>query len=636
MKKYSIISVVSCVTLLFIMFIFSYQVTACKDIVAVGDATAGDYNLLLKVRDPSRPGLQVLCIVPEGYHYTYPHPWTGKPMNYTTTQTYIGIATEGDTIPHIVKAGMTLTAAGLAFGDADTNSNWKNPARHAWDDFDWIRYACQQARTEDEAVRLLTTEAVDSLHATGVSENLFVVGPTKGYVVEADAFHYDITEIDNGIAVMSNYPKELWRTQWRKKVPIACSFNTEKEATVRKGQVLRLGSLFGVRVVDIGETSIIARQVPFIKMSGGFPRFIGERVTIHLGERGTVGDYSVRLLHSDGKKAQISIKYVFKDWEDHMQSFIQSSYGHITVRDMINWSRLHKEDLEGLRPMCEDAARYEAVAVYRIPAENYRLISSGWFSPNHACSSIYVPFHICDTDIFTPYTTAEAATVSLELLDEYGHDTLSLACAHVEDVLIYETERLEQQFPQFLDDKIDVSALFTLQDMSMQQQALLTEKAWLEASCHNDPHQEQMLPILTTFWTHNYSSSIKGMHTAITYLSTISNSENIIQYIEEIALSICKTKIDMIQTLGKPYPPAEEDYDAAVSLFRKGDHEMGFLHLRSAFSACQAQLYGRPLKQTTKEPASSEKESDSLFGILLICFVFLILISLLRLHWKPE
>ena len=54
-----------------------YKSLSCKDIIACGDATAGDYNLLLKVRDPSRPGLQVLCIIPVGYEYTYRNPWNG-------------------------------------------------------------------------------------------------------------------------------------------------------------------------------------------------------------------------------------------------------------------------------------------------------------------------------------------------------------------------------------------------------------------------------------------------------------------------------------------------------------------------------------------------------------------------------
>jgi len=141
---------------------------SCKDIIITHAKTAGDYSLLLKVRDPSRPGLQVLCRVPKGTQYTYHSPWIGKSWEFTVTHTFIGVATEGDTLPNIVKAGMVVTDAGLAFGDADTLSGWINPTKNAWDDFDWIRFACQTADTEDEAINLLTTEAVDQLHATGV------------------------------------------------------------------------------------------------------------------------------------------------------------------------------------------------------------------------------------------------------------------------------------------------------------------------------------------------------------------------------------------------------------------------------------------------------------------------------------
>jgi hypothetical protein len=140
MKKYSIISLV--VVLLFLLNIyFSYNVEACKDIIVCGDATQGDYDLLLKVRDPSRAGFQVLCIVPENYKYTYRYPWTGKPFDFTVSQKFIGVATKDDVIPNIIKAGMSLSEAGIAYGDADTDSNWVNPTKNAWDDFDWIRYA---------------------------------------------------------------------------------------------------------------------------------------------------------------------------------------------------------------------------------------------------------------------------------------------------------------------------------------------------------------------------------------------------------------------------------------------------------------------------------------------------------------
>ena len=114
MNKYQILAGIF-ILFLFVNIILSVPVRSCKDIVAVGHTTAGDYNLFLKVRDPSRPGLQVLCLVPEGYEYTYHHPWTGKPMDFTVKHKFIGVATKGDTIPDIVKAGRLATTVRKRF-----------------------------------------------------------------------------------------------------------------------------------------------------------------------------------------------------------------------------------------------------------------------------------------------------------------------------------------------------------------------------------------------------------------------------------------------------------------------------------------------------------------------------------------
>lgn len=58
--------------LLIFIVLFSVNIIpigkSCKDIVITPAATAGDYSLFLKVRDPSRPGLQVLCRVSKGTH----------------------------------------------------------------------------------------------------------------------------------------------------------------------------------------------------------------------------------------------------------------------------------------------------------------------------------------------------------------------------------------------------------------------------------------------------------------------------------------------------------------------------------------------------------------------------------------
>ncbi len=598
--------------------IVSLNIKGCKDIVAVGDATDGNYNLLLKVRDPSRPGPQVLCIVPEGYEYTYNHPWTGKPMEFKTKHKFIGVATKGDTIPNIVKAGTTLTDSGIAFGDADTDSNWKNPTRNAWDDFDWIRYACEKADDENQAVNLMTEDCVDQLHASGVSENLFVVGPKKAFVIEADAFHYNVKEI-NDIVVMSNYPKELWRTQRHKKLPIASSFDMEKEGYVGRGRTVRLNSLYGVKIVGIGEDWIVVRQVPFVKIYNKMIKIMGARVEIKLGERETVGDYSVRLIDIDGKKAKVSVSYVFKAWEDKMLQYIESKYGCITLKDMINWSRLHGEDLEGLRPMCQDFFPYESVMIYKIPEENYGLLSSGWFSANHACSSIYVPVHISNNDIYEPYKTEQAAEVSLELLDLYGHGTLTPIFSRVEDVFLSETEGHEEMANKLIENNSDISEFLTIVDTSIQEQAWLTEQIWLEVGKSSNNNQE-IIEIIGRIWRENYSVSLDLMTSAIDSLRNISELRTISK-ITDIALNVCESRLNAAQAIGKNISTSYEEYKNGKKLIEQGDYSSGFQLIKNAFRASDMLLKGKLFSENTFQEENEGNEIPSEIGFIIVVFI---------------
>ena len=529
MKKIKII------TLLLVLFliILSYNANACKDIIATGDATEGDYNLLLKVRDPSRPGLQVLTIVPKGYEYDYHDPKTGKTITYTTTQKYIGVATQDDVIPDIVKAGMALSESGIAYGDADSGSGWVNIRRYAWDDFDWIRLACQQAGTESEAVRILTELAVDEMKAPGVSENLFVVGPNTGYVIEADAYRYDVKEISNDFAVMSNYPKELWRTQKLERFLISRDFDTIIEKNVRKNGVVRLGALYGIKVVSINDESISVKPVFLIHKI--MTNNIGVVTEVPLGYSKTVGNFRVSYLGQEGRKARITVSNVYKAWEEKLTEKIIPINGSISVSDMIDLSRLHEDDMDGLRPMCEDYFEYEGVTIYKIPKEDYTTLSMGWFSPNHACSSIYVPFHICNTEIYDPYETGEAAQLSLDLLNAYGHDNLTYGFSKTENVFLNEMKFAEESL-----SLKNVSEFLTKIDTNMQKQAYLTQKMWLEASKH--PKKEKIIVILEKLWDNDYKTSLNNMEYAISELESISNSKFYIDTIAEIYNSVNESK----------------------------------------------------------------------------------------------
>jgi hypothetical protein len=504
---------------------------SCKDIVIAPPATAGDYSLLLKVRDPSRDGLQVLCRVPKGTQYTYHYPWTGRPWDFLVTHAFIGVATQGDTLPNIVKAGMVLTDTGLAFGDADTLSEWINPTKNAWDDFDWIRYACQTAGTEDEAISLLTTEAVDQLHATGVSENLFLVGPQQAVVIEADALRYTIKNIPEVLA-LSNYPKDLWRTQLIRSLPIASSFDAQKETWVRRGTIVHLGSVCGVKITQITPSSITVQIVPVF----AFKNYGADKeATISLGERATVGPYSMTLLEINGNTARISVCTSVYAWEQELNTQIQPVLGNITVQDMIRWSRLHAADLDGLRPMCEDLNTYEAAMVFKIPNEHADLLSSGWFAANHACSSIYIPIHSCDDDFYSPYETGEAAALSLALLQKYGHGNLTSLCQSVENVFLFENEINEALAHLMIHANVNVTPFLTELDQGMQEQAYLTEQLWFSL-----PNISR--GILKDLWVENYSKTQQNIQRAISMLRYMPESNTSIFILEKIHHSISNSQ----------------------------------------------------------------------------------------------
>ena len=625
MYKLKLLFLIFIITLLSNFFI-SYNVEACKDIIACGNATEGDYNLLLKVRDPSRLGLQVLCIVPEDYEYTYRYPWTGKPMSCKVLHKFIGVVTKGDNIPNIVKAGMSLSDVGIAYGDADTDSRWINPTKYAWDDFDWIRYACEKANDEDDAVSLMTMDVVKKMHATGVSENLFVVGPKKGYVIEADAFRYKTREIVDGIEVMSNYPKDLWKTQREKKFPISKTFDTVIEKEVGNKGIIRLNSLYGVRIVEIGENYIYVVPISFYYILK--TKSSGVITKINLGERETVGYFSVELIDIKGNKAKVRVCNIFKAWEEKILKNIQSKYGSITVKDMINWSRLHDDDLDGLRPICEDFYEYESVAIYKIPKEDYEIMSIGWFSPNHACSSIYVPFHICDNDVYDPYETGEAAELSLSLLKKYGHGTLSAIFSNTEGVFLNEIEYAEH-IVETIKGTQKTSEFLTQIDTGMQRQAYLTEQIWMDiCSESNEENKKMIIDSLKRIWENNYSTSLSLMKDSVYNLINISNTYYILDKICEIALNICKSKIITVNVMGKNYQNAQLEYENGNDLIKKDEYIFGIEHLEKAFNECEYLIKGQTIS------SSYELEKNNKLEIVTYILVIILLVIAILLFFR--
>lgn len=568
---------------LILLFCSTGLVSACKNIFATGDATAGEYNLLLKVRDPSRPGVQVLTLVPQGYEYTYHYPWTGKPMHVVVNRSYIGVTSQYDVSPNIVKSGMVLTDAGLAFGDADSRSRWVNPTRYAWDDFDWIRFSCEHAATEEEAVYRLTALAVDELHATGVSENLCVVGPEKGYLIEADAYRYHIKEIVNDVDVISNYPRKLWHTQLFRSRLIADAYDATRTGSLKTGESIHLNSISRIQLLEITDNSILARQLPFFTNIGyhdGKPSFFMPPVSLTVGDQRTIGDFYVSLLNVTDDTATLHLTTAVYAWEQELLEKILPRKGNITIADMIEWSRLQEGDMKDVRPMCEAIYPHEGVAIYQIPTKRYQTLSKGWFSANRAVSSIYVPFHICNTEIYRPYETGEAAQLSLSLY-ENNTDAFLPIIQSVEQVFLKENDFFDGwAHHTTIADSVQADVL-TIIDTTMQKQAYIMQQLLLNISKKPEEQQQLFMNITKELWMNNYTRSLAQMATTLEILSFTEHRSFFEKTIITLMQSTCISFINATESIGVAIDDLlikydqggqllfQQEYDDAVRLFQQ-------------------------------------------------------------------
>jgi hypothetical protein len=489
----------------------------CKVIVVMNNSTAGDYNLHMKVRDPSRTGGQVLFMLEPGYNYSYHHPLTGEVINFTVKHKIIGTATAGDIPPNLLKPGMVLTSAGISIGDADNPTlQHVNKNATAWDDFDWMRFAFQTADSEDEAVRLLTEVAVDELHATSIGETLFVVGPDKGYAIEADADHYYVHEIED-FYMKSNYAEFLWEQCSYFKNKYAPTFETKFNGWVRVNQTIKLGPNCsrGVKIVNITQWNITAQPYPDD----------GTLVTFNLFPNQSVGNFRVNLHNIKYKSvsendyefmANISVCYKYLEWRDWYYYLfeIEKNMGKISLEHLIYWSKRHTKLTYGLRPFCEGSeTRQEAVNIFKHPVVGSEILGSLWYA-GIPCSSVYVPVHIGSKDIYEPFKTGEAWHLSLALLQNYSHGNLKDRLG--EGLIISENDEIESICFGLLKQKKNetISDLLTYSDLLCQFYGFMEEKILLKLAPYKDEWKRQIFKEIrntggSTF--NNYLTNIRSL-----------------------------------------------------------------------------------------------------------------------------
>jgi hypothetical protein len=253
----------------------------------------------------------------------------------------------------------------------------------------------------------------------------------------------------------------------------------------------------------------------------------------------------------------------------------------------------------------------------KIPETEYSLLSSGWFAANHACVSIFVPTHTTNMDIFDPYETGEAAELSLELLDVYGHGNLTSVFGAVETVFFSETEYYELLV---LDMNLhqDVCARFlTVVDMAMQHQAWLTQQLWLEIADTTVFENTAVLDMVSDMWDTSYKNSLEKMKNATLLLynnSYLQLGERVL----EIMLNITESRLNAASILGVNTTSCNELYQNCLDEIEEGEITYVVDSLVEIFSTIDQLLNGEEGDFTLISSKKNEEYPVIFFLLALI------------------
>ena len=225
----------------------------------------------------------------------------------------------------------------------------------------------------------------------------------------------------------------------------APNFNSTFEGWVKEKETIHLGGLMGIHIVNIGSNFVVARLFP-----------IGINKQILIGNGKTLGNFWIKLLDIKEGKAKIFVCFKYFAWESKINELIKKD-GKIKLKDMMKLSRIHSNELEGLRGMCQGG--YEAATIYKIPKNYTNFLSVLWFAADQ-CSSLFIPVHICSLDIYDPYENGEAHEVALQLLEKYGHGNLTSIFDKFENDFINETNSAEEKAARLLKEGKKEESIF--------------------------------------------------------------------------------------------------------------------------------------------------------------------------------
>jgi len=209
----------------------------------------------------------------------------------------------------------------------------------------------------------------------------------------------------------------------------------------------------------------------------------------------------------------------------------------------------------------------KATMIFKIPLQDYEELTMAWFAPD-AIASIYIPVHIADYDIYNAYENGEAAQLAITMMQKFG----SFDFSGVERVFINENDRVEKIALK------NPSQILTASDTSMQEQAIMIEKAVLSMP-------EEKINKFISLWEKNYYETIENMEKNLGKMDA-----SLKKTVTNIALKMCeaRVKIEKIAN-GSDYTM---QYERAKKLAEKGKYGESFNLMKRIFSKTDESLFG--------------------------------------------
>ena len=172
------------------------------------------------------------------------------------------------------------------------------------------------------------------------------------------------------------------------------------------------------------------------------------------------------------------------------------------------------------------------------------------------------------------------------------NDSLLFLIENVEEVLRYETTRMETLLfeKNFSEEKI--IPLITDSDISMQKLSWITHQHMQNISKYPQEDQRNHLFEYTAkIWNQTYLKSIESIKKVITPLAESSIPEFFYTYVINLCEMIAKNRLMSCQILGYNYTLAEQTLHEALSLFQTHQFNEGLTKVVLCISLCETLLF---------------------------------------------